>query len=141
MRRSVSFVLHLETHLEQVPTTNLDVMALGNSRKAPAPIARARVIPLDFKQQAGEELWPGCYIGKLLGAGSQAKVYTLVDAEGKPLNRVLKIGHTDVAHTMFLNKFAASMMVRSVDALVCCRFLAIKWKLTGNSLETDLKLT
>lgn len=48
--------------------------------------------------------------GKLLGAGSQAKVYTLVDKDGKPLNRVLKIGHTDIGHTMILNKFAASMM-------------------------------
>ena len=55
-------------------------------RTSQSAVARARVIPLDFKQQEGEELWPGCYIGKLLGAGSQAKVYTLVDKEGKPLN-------------------------------------------------------
>ncbi len=90
-------------------------MAPASNPKAPAAIARARVIPMDFKQQDGEELWPGCYIGKLLGAGSQAKVYTLVDKDGTPLNKVLKIGHTDIGHTMFLNKFAASMMVRSVD--------------------------
>ena len=87
-------------------------MAPANNPKASAPVARARVLPRDFKQEDGEELWPGCYIGKLLAQGSQAKVYTLVDSEGKPLNRVLKIGHTDVAHTMFLNKFEASMMVR-----------------------------
>jgi hypothetical protein len=65
---------------------------------------------MDFKQEPGSELYSGVYIGKLLGAGSQAKVYTLVDKDGKPLNKVLKIGHTDIGHTMILNKFAASMM-------------------------------
>lgn len=82
---------------------------MAPSKKQTA-VARARVIPMNFKQEAGSELWPGCYIGKLLGAGSQAKVYTLVDQDGKSLNRVLKIGHTDIGHTMILNKFAASMM-------------------------------
>ncbi len=73
-------------------------------------VATARVIPSDFKQEPGSELYQGVYLGQLLGAGSQAKVYTLVDKEGKPLNKVLKIGHTDIGHTMILNKFAASMM-------------------------------
>jgi hypothetical protein len=73
-------------------------------------IARARIIPMDFKQEPGTELYPGVFLGKLLGAGSQAKVYTLVDKDGKALNKVLKIGHTDIGHTMILNKFAASMM-------------------------------
>ena len=56
------------------------------------------------------QLYEGVYLGKLLGAGSQAKVFSLVDKDGKPLGKVLKIGHTDLGHTMFLNKFAASMM-------------------------------
>lgn len=73
-------------------------------------VAKARVIPMDFKQEPGTELYEGVFLGKLLGAGSQANVYTLVDKDGKPLNKVLKIGHTDIAHTMILNKFAASMM-------------------------------
>jgi len=72
--------------------------------KTTGAVARARVIPMDFKQAPGSELWPGCYIGRLLGAGSQAKVYTLVDKDGEPLNKVLKIGHTDIGHTMILNK-------------------------------------
>jgi len=37
-------------------------------------------------------------------------VFTLVDKDGKALKKVLKIGHTDLAHTLVLNKFAASMM-------------------------------
>lgn len=50
------------------------------------------------------------YLGKLLGAGSQAKVFRLVDKDGNSLGKVLKIGHTDLGHTMILNKFASSMM-------------------------------
>ena len=37
-------------------------------------------------------------------------MFTLVDKDGKALKKVLKIGHTDLAHTLVLNKFAASMM-------------------------------
>ena len=56
------------------------------------------------------QVYPGVYLGKLLGAGSQAKVFTLVDKDGKSLDKVLKIGHTDLMHTLVLNEFAASMM-------------------------------
>jgi hypothetical protein len=94
-------------------------------------VSRARVIPFDFKQEPGSELYPGVYIGKLLGAGSQAKVYTLVDKDGKPLNRVLKIGHTDIGHTMILNKFAASMMDLQHEWELGVRIMAVLRDETG----------
>lgn len=40
----------------------------------------------------------------------QAKVFELVRADGSSVNKVLKVGHSDLGHTLFLNAMASSMM-------------------------------
>lgn len=46
----------------------------------------------------------------MLGAGVQAKVFDLVYADGTQTGKVLKIGHSDLGHSIFLGSMASSMM-------------------------------
>lgn len=56
------------------------------------------------------QVFDGVYLGKMLGAGVQAKVFDLVHKDGSPTGKVLKIGHQDFGHSLFLNTMATSMM-------------------------------
>ena len=60
----------------------------------------AILIPRKYQLKEGSELYPGTFIGRLLGAGMQAKVYDLVDAEGAPTGQVVKIAHDDAKHAV-----------------------------------------
>lgn len=72
--------------------------------------ACARVVPVNFKPVPGLEVFDGVCLGKLLGAGVQAKVFDLVYKDGTPTGKVLKIGHQDLGHSLLLSKMATSMM-------------------------------
>lgn len=56
------------------------------------------------------QVFDGVCLGKMLGAGVQAKVFDLVYKDGNPTGKVLKIGHQDLGHSLVLSKMATSMM-------------------------------
>lgn len=56
------------------------------------------------------QVFDGVFLGKMLGAGVQAKVFDLVFKDGSQTGKVLKIGHQDFSHSLLLNKMATSMM-------------------------------
>lgn len=55
-------------------------------------------------------MFEGVLLGKLLGAGVQAKVFDLVYKDGSQTGKVLKLGHQDLSHSLVLSKMATSMM-------------------------------
>ena len=55
-------------------------------------------------------MFDGIFLGKLLGAGVQAKVFDLVYEDGSQTGKVLKIGHTDIGRSILLGSMASSMM-------------------------------
>ena len=63
------------------------------------------VSSLKFSQMAD-----GVFLGRELGAGVQAKVFDLVHTDGSSLGKVLKIGHSNLGHKLFLSQVASSMM-------------------------------
>ena len=62
------------------------------------------------QRQLQQQVMDGVYLGRELGAGVQAKVFDLVREDGSNIGRVVKLGHTDVGHSLFLSKLASSMM-------------------------------
>ncbi|EFN56120.1 expressed protein [Chlorella variabilis] len=63
------------------------------------PVATCAILlPKQYAMKEGQELWGGVRLGKLLGAGVQAKVFELAHSDGRPTGKVLKIGHTDLGH-------------------------------------------
>ncbi|KAL4857795.1 NEDD8-activating enzyme E1 catalytic subunit [Chlorella vulgaris] len=63
----------------------------------------AILLPKSYAMKEGEPLWGGVKLGRLLGAGVQAKVYELEHNNGRPTGKVLKISHTDLGHKLLNN--------------------------------------
>lgn len=52
----------------------------------------AILLPTGFSLKEGTELWKGVRLGRLLGAGAQAKVFQLARDDGSPTGKVIKVG-------------------------------------------------
>lgn len=63
----------------------------------------AILLPSKYTAKEGAALWGGVKLGRLLGAGVQAKVYELEHADGRPTGKVLKLSHTDFGHRLLNN--------------------------------------
>ena len=85
-----------------------DSPSSASSSRSSSSVPCARVMPQKFQAKPGAEIFPGVTLGRELGAGVQAAVYDLVGEAAK--GRVLKIGHSDLGHKLFLNSMASSMM-------------------------------
>lgn len=65
----------------------------------------ALIVPRSFARRAkpGSTLWGEIRLGRLLGAGVQARVFELLSTGGVPIGKVLKIAHPDLAHQALNN--------------------------------------
>eukprot|EP00887_Chlorella_sp_A99_P007384 scaffold2.g7384.t1 len=63
----------------------------------------ALVLPSKLTLKEGVEIGGGLKLGKMLGAGVQARVFELVDLEGRATDRVIKINHKDFGHKLLNN--------------------------------------
>ncbi|KAI7840831.1 hypothetical protein COHA_005477 [Chlorella ohadii] len=63
----------------------------------------AILLPSGFPLKEGTQLWKGVRLGRLLGAGAQAKVFRVARDDGSPTGKVIKINHADMASKMLNN--------------------------------------
>ncbi|PRW44896.1 kinase-like superfamily [Chlorella sorokiniana] len=85
------------------PSTASGQLNLAAMQDADSAATCAILLPERYTIKEGSELWGGVKLGRLLGAGVQAKVFELVFADGQPTGKVLKIAHTDLGHKLLNN--------------------------------------
>ncbi|KAL4423056.1 hypothetical protein ABPG77_005861 [Micractinium sp. CCAP 211/92] len=78
-------------------------MNLAELQDQEAPSTCAILLPAKWSLKEGAPLWGGVKLGKMLGAGVQAKVFELEYTDGRPTGKVLKVAHTDLGHRMLNN--------------------------------------
>ncbi|KAL4448591.1 hypothetical protein ABPG75_005810 [Micractinium tetrahymenae] len=78
-------------------------MSLAELQDQETPSTCAILLPAKWSLEEGAPLWGGVKLGRLLGAGVQAKVFELDYADGRPTGKVLKVAHTDLGHRMLNN--------------------------------------